>query len=317
MRGVIPVMSTFKNVYFHKLNVFKRHLLPGSQKKAGTLQKSYKSDKAINTLFDDILANKLTNNCFVINEDGTEYTFEVLNYDADYIFGKIGKYKDFLTVQLRDRKTYIPAQIQKTLNQDLEIFTYLLIDRHNYVISYLKEQSAPPINILSALIDNIYGKSNKLFGEVSSVMIDDAISILKKKKQIGSITYKVSVPSSEKVNIDSLGLTEKEFEMLQNQKSVDFEIKLVAERNKSALKDPGMINTFLKQIMKKTDKIKVKAKNENEYMQTYNIVDSIMTKREKFDFDRDSTNIENEIKSKLKITYEGNKEEILEYVKKE
>jgi hypothetical protein len=310
-------MSVFKNVYFHKLNVYKRQFVKGSKKSADTLKKLYQPDKVIKTLFDDILTNKLTNNCFEINDDGTIYTFEVLKFDNNYIFGKLGKYKDLMTVQLRDRKTFIPAQIQKTTTQDLEIFTYLLIDRNNYLISYLKEQSAPTIQVFSSIIDNIYGRTKRYFGEVSSVMIDDAIPILKKKKQIGAISYKVSIPASEKMNLDLLGISEKEFEMLQNQKSVDFEVKLVAERNKSALKDSNGIDKFLKKILKKTKKVKVKAKNENEYMQTYNIVDSIMTKREKFDFNKDATNLESEIYAKLKITYEGNKVEILEYVNRE
>lgn len=305
-------MSVFKNVYFHKLNVFKRQMSNGTNKKAATLTKLYQPDNVIKTLFDDILANKLTNNCYEINDDGTSYTFEVMKFDNDYIFGKIGKYKDIMTIQLRDRKTFIPAQIQKTSSQDLEVFTYLLIDRHNYVMSYLKEQSAPPIQVISSIIDNIYGSSKHYFGEVASVMIDDAIPILKKKHQIGSISYKVSVPSSEKISLDRLGLGEKEFSLLQNQKSVDFEVKLVAERNKSAIEDSQSIDKLLKKIMSKTNKIKVKAKNQNEYMQTYNIVDSILTKREKFDFNKDATNIESEIMAKLKITYESNKQEILE-----
>lgn len=307
-------MSVFKNVYFHKLNVFQRRISTGTKKKAGVLTKLYQPDRVIKTLFDDILANKLTNSCYEIKHDGTEYTFEVLNYDDDYIFGKIGKYKDIMNIQIRDRKTYIPAQIQKTSNQDLEVFTYLLIDRHNYVISYLKEQSAPPIHAFSSIIDNIFGQSKSYYGEVASVMIDDAIPILKKKDQIGSISYKVSVPSSEKMDLDRLGLSEKEFEMLQNQKSVEFEIKLVAERNKSAVEDPSNLDKVLSKIMGRTKKVRVKAKNNDEYMQTYNIVDSIVTKREKFDFDTNSNNIESEIYAKLKITYAGNKEEILENV---
>ncbi|MFJ7993604.1 hypothetical protein ACIQY5_15685 [Peribacillus frigoritolerans] len=307
-------MSTFKNVYFHKLNVFKRHLSKGTKISAGKMTKLYQRNVVINQLFDDILTNKLKNNSYVIKSDDAQYTFEIINSDDRYIFGKIGRYKDMISFQLRDRETLESSKISKTNTQDLEVFTYLLIDRSNYLISYLKEQSAPSISVLSSLIDNVYGSTQSLFGEVSSIMIEDAIPILKKKDTIGAISYKVAVPSTEKINIDALGLSEKDFEMLQNQKSVQFEVKLVAERNKSAIEDPNKLEQFLKKIMKKTEKIKVSAKDTNEYMQTYNIVGSIITKREKFEFDKDSTNIESEIEKKLKKTYENNKEEIQEYV---
>ncbi|MFJ7681643.1 hypothetical protein [Peribacillus butanolivorans] len=307
-------MSTFKNVYFHKLNVFKRQLSKGTKISAGKMTKRYQPNVVINQLFDDILTNKLKNNSYVIKSDDAQYTFEIINSDDRYIFGKIGRYKDMISFQLRDRETLESSKISKTNTQDLEVFTYLLIDRSNYLISYLKEQSAPSISVLSSLIDNVYGSTQSLFGEVSSIMIEDAIPILKKKDTIGSISYKVAVPSTEKINIDTLGLSEKDFEMLQNQKSVQFEVKLVAERNKSAIEDPNKLEQFLKKIMNKTQKIKVSAKDTDEYMQTYNIVGSIITKREKFEFDKDSTNIESEIEKKLKKTYENNKEEIQEYV---
>ncbi|MBT2614142.1 MULTISPECIES: hypothetical protein [unclassified Bacillus (in: firmicutes)] len=278
------------------------------------MTKRYQPNVIINQLFNDILKNKLKNNSYLIKSDDAQYTFEIINSDDTYIFGKIGRYKDMISFQLRDRETLESSKISKTNTQDLEVFTYLLIDRSNYLISYLKEQSAPSISVLSSLIDNVYGSTQSLFGEVSSIMIEDAIPILKKKDTIGSISYKVAVPSTEKINIDALGLSEKDFEMLQNQKSVQFEVKLVAERNKSAIEDPNKLEQFLKKIMKKTEKIKVSAKDTSEYMQTYNIVGSIMTKREKFEFDKDSTNIESEIEKKLKKTYENNKEEIQEYV---
>src|SRR5699024_2304114 len=126
--------------------------------------------------------------------------------------------------------------------------------------------------------------------EISSVMIEDAIPILANKDIIGSIEYKVAVPSDELINIDRLGLNRHQFEMLSNQKNMDFTVKLVAERNQDAMEDRGIIREFFDGITEVARSIRVKAKNNNEYMQTYKLEDSPFSRKERFDFDRDADN---------------------------
>src|SRR5690606_8932016 len=111
----------------------------------------------------------------------------------------------------------------------------------------------------------------------------------------------------EKISIDRLGLSEKQFEALSNQKSVDIEVKLVASRNKDALTDKAKVKQFFKNILNLTDKVSVKAKDNGEYMQSYDIIDSAFTKRTKFNFDRGSENIEKEIEKQLLDVYNTNK----------
>ncbi|MEB4860614.1 hypothetical protein [Priestia megaterium] len=309
-------MSVFKNVYFHKLDVYKR-VFQKDKTQADKMVKIHQNHSTINDLFEDIIGNKLTNKCISIDNGDSKSTLEILDHDKEYIYAKIGKFKSYLTVQLRNTETLEPAEIQKAINQELEVYTYLLIDRSNYVISFLKEASAPPIQELGFLINNIYSEDKSLFGEISSVTIEDAIPLLKKKNQIGTIKYRMSIPKEEKLSYDVLGLTEKEFEYLSNQKSIEVEVKLVAERNKSAFDSESKIENFIKGIMQKTNKITVKAKNEGEYMQSYNIVDSLLTKKIKFDFDASESDIQVEILRQLKIVYNTNKKEITELIQKE
>ncbi|KAB2334275.1 hypothetical protein [Bacillus mesophilum] len=308
-------MEAYKNIYFHKLDIYKR-LFIKKKGQADTQAKNYLDSKGRNSLLDDIIANRLKNNCITIKDETGSRMLEILDHDKDYIFARIGKFQDLLTVHLRNKKTYVPEEISRTVDQELEIFTYFLIDRDNYVISFLKELSAPPIRTLQYLIDNNFGHQD-IFGEIKGVIVEDAIPLLKDKDTIGTISYKVAVPSDNVLSYDDIGLSQKEFIHLRNQKHAEIEVKLVAERNKSAFESGNGIEEVLKKILSRTSRVKVRAKDDGGYMQSYDVVESLLTKRVKFEFDRDAEQIQKEIFSKLKTTYETNKQEIVNYVRKE
>ncbi|PEK36108.1 MULTISPECIES: hypothetical protein [Bacillus cereus group] len=304
---------TFKKVYFHSLSMYKRNIVKG-EKVADTLEKSYLNIKEMNYYFDEILNKHLTNGCFKLdNQD----TLEILKNDEKYIYARIGRMKDGLAVHLRDKETLVATSISKTTNQELEIFTYLLIDRATFVVSYIKEVSAPTIQKICNVVEILYGSSQNLAAEISSITVEDALPLLKRKDTIGTIAYKMSVPSDTKISFDTLGLSESDFEALSNQKSIDIEVKLVAKRNKSAFEDSGKMGAFFSNLVKRTKKVSVKAKSEGGRMETYNMVDSILTKNTKFDFDRHVDDINEEIYKKLVSVYELNKDEILEYTRNE
>lgn len=309
----------YKNVFFHKMLVYKR-MLKKNKRRADSLVRKYLDIDETNEKIAEIIKNNLNNNCISLDSNDT---VEFLNVTDEYIYAKIGRMKDILSVQLRHKETLIPTPITKEDKQELEIFTYFLIDRSNYVISYIREQAAPSIQKLTNLIDNVYGEDQHIFAEISSVTVDDAIPLLKNKDIIGTIDYTIAVPQDQIISNDKLGLSEKQFELLSNQKSAEIRVKLVAERNKSLIDDKKQIGKFLKELIGITPKVSVKAKNNNEYMQGYNILDNIFAKKEKFDFGginkkdivTDIKVVEEEIEKKLRAVYERNKEEILEYIK--
>lgn len=299
---------SYKNVYFHRMLMYKRII------ENTDMRKEYKDISELDNKIQFLIDNKLNEFKSLRLEPESTDTIEFIDHDDKYIYARIGRAKDLFTVQLRNPNTLEPSRLDIGPDKQLEIFTYLLIDRTNYIISYLREQSAPSIQRLTCLIDNNFQDEN-LFGEISSIAIDDAIPLLKRKDIIGTINYKMSIPSDEKLNIDTLGLSEKQYDMLDNLKTVDIEIKLVAERNKDIMRDKNKIGEFFSDIISFAKGIRVKAKNKDEYMQTYNIVDSPLTKRMKFDFDRNANNIENEIKHKLKKLYISNKDEIIRLIR--
>lgn len=306
-------MEAYKNVYFHKLDMYKK-VYKKNAKTADCVSKVYRRPEEISEVFGYIISNKLKNDCITITDASSRKSIlEVLNYDEKYIFAKICREKDAISYQIRDMTTYLPNKIDISFNQTFEVFTYLLIDRENFVISYLKEQSAPDIKTIQYLIDNNFGHQD-LFGEISGILIEDAIPLLKKKDILGTLTYKMQIPSDRVMNIDALGLSESDFRLLKNQKHVEIQVKFVAERNKSAFDNPNAVEKFLRKVMSFTKKASIRAKDESGYMQTYNIFDSQLTKKVKFNFDRDVEDIDSEIEEQLKSTYELNKKEILEYI---
>lgn len=279
------------------------------------MEKDYKSVQMLDEIIMELINDYSENNCLRLNKEFEEnVVLEVLNVNEKYIYARIGKQQDIITVHLRDTETLEPADIERVGNQQLEIFTYLLIDRKEYIISFLSERSAPSIQELGKLISNYFGTNRELHSEISSVMIEDAIPILAKKDIVGSIEYKVAVPSDEILDIDRLGLSQKQFEKLTNQKNLDFTVKLVAERNKDAFEDRGVVADFFKGISNIARNIKVKAKDNDEYMQTFKLENSPFTKREKFNFDRASEDIPEEIQKKLTNIFELKREDILKHV---
>lgn len=310
------VILAYKNVYFHEMKIYKRSIKT-KEKGNDILGKIHCNCSSIvlDEKIKDIIENHLNYNCIILEQENQQITLELLNVTEEYIYARIGRMRDIKTVHLRNRDTLEATPITKKDEQEFEIFTYLYIDRSNYVISFIREQGAPSIQKLGNLIGNVYGETENLFSEITSIMIEDAIPLLKKKEQIGTIIYKVSVPPDERINIDELGLTEDQFEALSNQKSIDIEVKLVAERYQDAIPDRSKFDTFIKKLTNITNKVKVKAKDYNEYMQTYNIVGDPLTKKVKINFTYPGKEMDKEIERQLRKVYLDHKDEILKYVK--
>lgn len=290
-----------------------KRVIKRNEKVADDMERVYRRPEEISVLFGDVIGNKLKNKCISIDDGNRKSILEILNHDDKYIFAKICRETDAISYQIRDNSTFVPNKIEISINQTFEVFTYLLIDRENFIISFLKEQSAPDIKTIQYLIENNYGHQD-LFGEISGVMAEDAIPLLKNKDILGTITYKMQVPTEKIMNIDSIGLSESEFRELKNQKHAEIQVKLVAERNKSAFDNPNAVEKVLRKVLSFTKRASIRAKDENGYMQTYNILDSQLTKKVKFNFERDADNINKEIEHQLRVTYETNKQEILDYV---
>src|SRR5699024_1145576 len=168
---------------------------------------------------------------------------------------------------------------------------------------------------LGHLLTQVF-KDKEFFGEISSITIEDALPLISKKAQIGTINYKVSIPpeGGQYFSQEYTGLSEKEYEWLSNQKSIDFDVKLVVERNKDSFEGKrDRFSDLIRKITGFAKMVKIKAKNEDEYMQEYKIVDSPFKRRQKFNFNRNAESISEEIYKELKYVYQTNKNEIEEF----
>lgn len=304
----------FKNVYFHQLHLYRREFSSDKQSNQ-KMTKVYQDISILNEKMQYVIDYELNeHDCIQITEedDGKSEVLEIINQDDKYIFARLGRMRDIHQFQLRNTKTFKPDPIDKDDDQEIEVFTYLLLDRKNFIISYLKEQSAPSIQRLGHLLTQVF-RDEGFFGEISSITIEDALPLISKKDQIGTINYKVSIPpeGSPYFNQEYTGLSEREYEALSNQKSIDFEIKLVVNRSKDSFENNrDRLSNVIRKITSFAQWVKVKAKNEDEYMQEYKIVDSPFTKRQKFDFDSGAESISEEIFKQLKNVYHVNQSDI-------
>ena len=310
---------SYKNVYFHRLFMYEQKI------EDNTLHKIYKKteelDKEILKIFS---SDEVANQCLLLDKGTNLETLEILNIQDSYIFARIGKMKDIRTMHLRDTKTLISSDIEKSGNQEIEIFTYLLVDRENYIISYLSEQSAPSVYTLGNIF-RLYSFNENLRGEVVAIPIKNLLKVLEGKKKITRVGYKVCIPSSSILNIDELNLTEKQFEYYKNLKSVNISVELIGETNKNIVSDSTTINKIvedLKSLVLGTPKdISIDAKNqekstkgEGDYLQTYKIFDDKFCRKVDFTFEKEAKVIKDEIEKKMLKGFESNKSEILEYI---
>lgn len=314
--------ATYRTLHFHQLSVYKRRFIKKG-KGADHLFKEHLKIPQVNLKLDDIIKNKTVNNCIRIQEefDADYTTLEILHTDDNFIFGRMGKEKDMRSYHLREEKTFKAEQIIKRKNQIFEVFTYLLIDKETLVISYLHEMSAPSILKVGELFTNIYKKED-LFGEVASVSVEDAIPFLSQKDSIGTVSYQMTLPPSDSRlwNEDITGLDKATYESLENLKNVEITVRLVAERNKDTFPDKSLLGGALRKISSIASKVKVKAKNEDEYNQDHNLINNPLTKKVKFDFNeelQDLKEIQDDIFENMLSAYNSNKSEVLKYCKVE
>lgn len=308
-------LLTYKNVYFHRMEMFEQRV----DTSTNTVIKTPQDVSVLDQEIESIITNKAINDCLTLELGFNQETFEVLNITDKYIYARIGKMKDILTMQLRDRETLESATITKGAGQELEIFTYLLIDRKNYVISYLSEQSAPGVHKLENLIP-AYSKNENLRIVVYAITVKDVLEILKKKTTISKIQYKISIPSSSILNIDELNLSENEYENYQNLSYTTIDVSLVGEPKKNIVKRFEQLGDLLKRVtnlpLGKSKQVTIYAKGtmENDYSHAYQLFGDSFCKKTKFKFDRDAVDSSKEIEQQLVTVYETNKSEILEFI---
>lgn len=311
-------MSTkTKTIHFFRLDMYKLDL----DEKGNSVQRFLTSlEKEM--YLKDLIQNKLSDRKAIQVEKynstsgNNTATVEIVSENENYVFGKMGKEQDINNYQLRKNETLASSPITKGPDQFFEAFSYFMIDRRTFAVSYIMERSAPSIVFLGDMFTQVFKETDKLWGITLTIVSKDSLNKLAGKDIIGSIYYDVTIPRGS--HKDVTGMNEEDYELLQNEKHTKVQVKLVADkRKKSMFKTSDMAKKFFSSIAGKTDNVTIKAKDENEsIMQEYRLFDDIMSKKASFIYDSSKTSEEFEktIEDQIWLKYQQNRPEILEYV---
>ncbi|EMF0246703.1 hypothetical protein NTJ55_002749, partial [Enterococcus hirae] len=308
-----------KKIHFFKFDMFKLE----KNNKGDSVQK-FLDISTKNYYLDEILKTKLNeNNSIKIlkdlgNPNGYSATMEVLSNNDNYIFGKLGKEHDINQFQIRKTDTLKSRDISKAADELFESFSYFLIDKSTFSVSYIKETTAPNISYLSYLITNEFISTDKIRGWIECLVDKDAIEMLSGKDIIGTMEYDITLPPEYTKSL--LRLSEKEYDLLQHQKGIRVAVTLQAARRKtSVFEEEKDATNFFTSMMKKGIDLKVKAKDENdEFMQDFKLVENPFTKRVNFNYDNSKISsihdLQSSIEEQLWLKTQQNKHDILSYI---
>ncbi|EGO8208594.1 hypothetical protein E5K24_002218, partial [Enterococcus faecalis] len=174
------------------------------------------------------------------------------------------------------------------------------------------------ISYLSALITNEFKSTDKIWGWIECLVDENAIKALSGKDIIGTMYYDLTIPPEYTKKL--LGLTEREYDLLQNQKGIKVGVTLKAEKRKtSVFENHENAETFFKSVRKKGLNFKIKARDDNdEMMQDFKLVDNPFTKNVNFEYNvgslTDVKSIQSSIEDQLWYKSQQNEQAILRYI---
>lgn len=322
-------------MHFHKLNYLEKKLVsvPG---KADELKRSYFSENKLRLKLEDVLSKELSEGCLILEMGNNQITLEVLSNTNDYIFARLGKMQDIKTVHLRDKKTLRASPIQKAIDQEIEIFTYLIINKYNMVVTYITELGAPQIKKIERIAKRYFSESEYL--EVVPILVPDALEVLKKKKKISKMDYKIALPINDLLDKDHLNLPVDDILKLRELKSATIEISITGKKDKNIVDDiKNNLSTLVEKVKGNkfgdVKQLSFNAKNEGEYTHKYNIFDEIFVRKtrmntkqidrkiDELDYNDEDYHykvqeiIHEEIKQNLLSVYKVNEEDLENYIK--
>lgn len=311
-------MKKQKKMHFFRLDMYTL----GKDKDGNSVQQ-FPSIKEKQSYLQEIIDNRLNSNRTIkINKDinnpeSPSAIFEVITDNEFYVFGKLGREHDINQFQKRKNDTLEASPIFKGDDELFESFSYVLIHKGTFAVSYIKEATAPSIMFLGYLITNLLKEESKIWGLIESLVDEDAIPILSGKDIIGRISYEITLPDGY-TNLIS-GLTDKEYDQLQNQKGTKVTVELKAKKRKeSVFKDEKDAEGFFKSVKNKFKNIKVSAKDDGEdYMQDFKLVDNPFTKKVNFNYNisKDTgVDLQKQIENQMWLKYQQNQDSISNYI---
>ncbi len=286
------------------------------------MKKEILSNDKIEEAFAYIYKNRmitLENNNKAIDVDTarSKFVIEVIEYDNHMAFLKIGQQNYANTVALKDEKTLETEKVPMTKTQLLELFTFCLIDFKTGIVSYIGINGAPKISAIRSLFNNILIKEKNIYTVLASILTNDIIEIITRKNIISKLVITYAVPSDDVLSND-IGLLPKDFDELQNIKTITASYDIQGTRNKNIFSSGNAIKKIVASVKEKhgdnLKSINVNAKDFEEDSQPYNLLHYCFTKKVNLGGDNHINLAEEDFKKVLKTTYDTNKDDLLRYI---
>lgn len=249
-----------------------------------------------------------------------------LDNNTSIIFGKLGRRRDIINFQRRNANTLQPNDIEKSIDEYFECFTYfyLFFEENDgnpvATIAFLKAQSAPDIRKLSLLALLMTLPDCKM--KIEPIINPDGLALLMNKSIINSINYSVSLPIDDVLSQSVYGInSEDDFDSFRNLKSLNFDITLKGNKGKDILRDKNLLIKIANSIKAFTDNhhgsnpsISAAAKNDNEKMIEYDFLDNLFISKTSFNYGTDS-GWEDVVKAQMHEKYLGIRRDLLTCVR--
>lgn len=240
-----------------------------------------------------------------------------LKNNTGFLFGRLSKAKDPNEFQQRNEKTNTTSSVVVE-GKVFEAKSYFLLDTDSMVYCFLKGFSAPSPLALHYMISEKSKEINNLddvFSDSNQIQKADGLEILSKKNHIGSIYYDMAV--SDKSKIEQTGLKENEYEKLSNQKYAKIRVSLIVEKNKESIKGNKLIDFVRKLFDRGAENMEIRAKDDDETMQSYYVENNPLALRARFNYDSKLSfeNFEKGIETDLNKVFLNKKGDLEDYLK--
>lgn len=202
----------------------------------------------------------------------TNYIIEFIKFDENELFARIGKQADENTIGKRDSVTGNLINIELQDNENIESFTYLYLDLSNMILSYLVLSGTPSKTIFSNFINDMIDNVEFVCVPITT---DDVIKKLASKSILGTIEFSYCNPKNDIIK-DIPGINKNDLKSLNADKSV-ITVSLRPARSKSITHRITDIFNIKKALEdehgENLKSLKLNAKNEDEEMINYNLLD--------------------------------------------
>lgn len=303
-----------KKVYYYTFEVSsgneRRNLLPQEIR------------NLVNGIFNENCVNSNNLTHLVLNPEATvleRVTMDIISNDENYLFGRIGKYKDNSESLFRNINTYEVSDVGND-EMFLEIYTYFILDYSYNIIGYINGRSAPNAFQLEGII-NSYQEEYTM--SLSNIVSGETVRALNTPgATISKIEYTYRVPDIR--ILAHLGLNREEVLELQETEYKTVDISIKNERRKSLTGDSPIIDRLIdafsrnNNLEKKRFKGKVPNSSSQEYgfeMENYSTkIDVPITRVENGNLIRYSLEeIAEQIIARLRAGYLANRRHILRF----